>query len=303
MPYRPDVVPLARAPVVVRHQAEGLGRGAHGSPPARLSAHRCAARRVGSGAGDRSVTSGLSTVAVQPLPSATRVTVSTRPPLYARHTARSDARAHGSSAGCWPASCLPGACLPRRAHHAPPVRSSNQRSRPSAPEASASWRRSPGPGRGRAAPLRRGRFALVDDVDADRPAAGADADCDLAAGKSRGGVQDRVGDQFAGHQRGVGRGRRDGEEPCDPRPGRADSLGQPRERGCRWPEAAGGRGRSSRTRPAFMASASWTSADPGLARRCRSFAVTPRARKTRAASSIRRGEAAGGTRRERRTGR
>src|SRR5438105_2597694 len=88
------------------------GRG-HRAPPARLSAHACAARRVGSGAGERSVTSGLSTVACQPLPSATRVTVSTRPPLYARHTLRSLVRAQGSSAGCWPAACRPGARLSR----------------------------------------------------------------------------------------------------------------------------------------------------------------------------------------------
>jgi 8-oxo-dGTP pyrophosphatase MutT (NUDIX family) len=56
---------------------------------------------------------GLSTVAVQPLPSAARVTVSTRPLLYARHVERSLVRAHGSSVGCWPTSCRPGVCLPR----------------------------------------------------------------------------------------------------------------------------------------------------------------------------------------------
>ena len=44
---RPDVVPLARAAVLVRDQAEGLGRRAHGAPPG-------AGLTAGGGSGRRS---------------------------------------------------------------------------------------------------------------------------------------------------------------------------------------------------------------------------------------------------------
>ena len=103
-------------------------------------------------------------------------------------------------------------------HRAPPVRTANHRSGPSAPNTSASAATSarpwPSPGhRGK----RGGSWPWSVTSTRTMPStAVVRAHRDLAAGKAGSRVQDRVSDQLAGQQGGVGLGRRVMEETCDP---------------------------------------------------------------------------------------